>query len=513
MEISLKGRALLFDPRWNKGTAFSKAEREKFGLSGLLPPHISTISEQLERRYTNFTGKKTPLEKYEFLVNLQNRNEVLFYRLVLEHVQEMLPYVYTPTVGDASLDFSMQYHQSRGVYISYEKKDDIEKILKNSGKPDVDVIVVTDGERILGLGDVGIGGMVIPIGKASLYTLFGGVRPERILPVFLDVGTNNEKLLKDPYYIGSRKARVTGVEYDKFIDRFVKSVRKVHPRALLQWEDFSKDHAELLLTRYREETASFNDDIQGTAAVVLAGLISATKAKGSSLKNETIAIFGAGSAGLGIANLIVDYLVHLGESREIAYNNIYLIDKNGLVHDGPFGKAPDLKTLEEVVSFVKITTLIGTSAQPRVFTETIVQEMLKATPQPIIFPLSNPNSKAEADPADLYKWTHGKVIVATGSPYPNTPQCNNVCIFPAFGLLASVTYLKHLPNQLFITAAIALSETAAPGKLFPEFSKLRDSTKHIAKTLLKKVCELDLNLTEPLEIDSKMWFPDYEEYL
>ena len=511
MKVDLKGKALLFDPRWNKGTAFTKEEREKFVLTGLLPPHISTIKEQLERRYHNFSEKKTPLAKYEFLINLQNRNEVLYYRLVLEHVTEMLPYVYTPTVGDASLDYSMQYQQSRGVFISYEKKDDIEKIFKNSGKPEVDVVVVTDGERILGLGDVGIGGMVIPIGKAALYTLFGGVRPERILPVFLDVGTNNEHLLNDPYYIGSRKRRVTGPEYDAFIERFVKSVRKVYPKALLQWEDFSKDHAELLLNRYRNETASFNDDIQGTAAVVLAGLISATKQKGQGIGDEKIAIFGAGSAGLGIANLIVDYLAYQGVTKEEAYNNIYLIDKDGLVHDGPFGKTPGLKTLEEVVSFAKITTLIGTSAQPRVFTEKIVKEMLKSTEEPIIFPLSNPNSKAEADPADLYKWTHGKAIVATGSPFPNTAQCNNVCIFPAFGLLASTTYLKTLPNELFIVAAEALSETSG-NKLFPDFKNLRDSTKHIAKALLKTVLEKNLALTPPKSLDDAMWFPDYEPY-
>lgn len=511
MEINLKGKELLFDPRWNKGTAFTKEEREKFGLIGLLPPHISTIEEQTKRRYENFKQKPTPLEKYEFLVNLQNRNEVLFYRLVLEHVQEMLPFVYTPTVGDASLDFSVMFHESRGVFISYEKKDDIELILKNSGKPEVDVIVVTDGERILGLGDVGIGGMVIPIGKASLYTLFGGVRPERILPVFLDVGTNNESLLKDPHYIGSRKKRVVGPEYDKFIDRFVKSVRKVYPKAMLQWEDFSKEHAQTLLDRYQKETASFNDDIQGTAAVVLSGLISATKMKKSKLEEEKIAIFGAGSAGLGIANLIVDYLAYKNISKEIGYANIYLIDKDGLINDGPFGKPHKLKTLEEVVSFFQITTLIGASAQSKAFTETIVTSMLEATDNPIIFPLSNPNSKSEADPKDLYKWTHGKAIVATGSPFPNTAQCNNVCIFPAFGLLASLTYLKHLPNELFLVAAEALSKMAGD-RLFPEFSNLRNSTKFIARELLKKVQELKLDLTPPKSIEEKMWFPTYETY-
>ncbi len=502
MKISLQGRALLSDSRWNKGSAFTKKEREEFGLVGLLPPHISTIEEQLKRRYETFLTKTTDIAKYIFLVDLQERNEVLFYRLVLDHVEEMLPYVYTPTVGEASLDLNLLlYHQNRGIYLSYDHKDEVEKVLRNTGKGEVDVIVATDGERILGLGDVGIGGMVIPIGKSALYALFAGIRPERLLPVFLDVGTNNEALLNNNLYVGSRHKRITGIEYDQFIDKFVKGVKKVYPKAMLQWEDFAKEHAYPLLERHQKEIPSFNDDIQGTAAVVLAGLLSATRLKGSTLQKERIAIFGAGSAGLGIAGLIIDYLVYSGLSKEEAYNLIYLIDKEGLVHSGPFGKTPTLKTLEEVVSFEKITVLIGTSAQPKTFTEKIVTEMCKTTERPIIFPLSNPNSRCEANPQDLYKWSKGKALVATGSPFPNTPQCNNVYIFPAIGLVASLTPLKEIPTEFFLIAAETLSTSSK--NLFPELSELRETTKTIARALLTH-----LGISKPIE----MWHPAYESY-
>lgn len=512
MRPSLQGKALLFDPRWNKGTAFTQKEREELGLTGLLPPHISTMEEQLKRRYANFCAASSGLAKYKFLVDLQNRNEVLFYRLVLDHVEEMLPYVYTPTVGDASLDFSLQYHQSRGIFVSYDHQDAIEKVLQNSQKDEVDVIVVTDGERILGLGDVGVGGMVIPIGKSILYALFGGVRPERLLPIFLDVGTNNETLLEDPLYLGRKKPRITGDAYDLFVDKFVNAVKKIYPKALLQWEDFSKDHAQTLLDRYQHKLATFNDDIQGTAAVVLAGLISATKIKGTKIQDEKIAVFGAGSAGLGIANLIVQYLTYIGISKETAYSSIYLIDKEGLVHEGPFGKTPSLKTLGDVVSFAKITTLIGASAQPKVFTEKVIREMAKHTERPIIFPLSNPNSRAEADPIDLYKWTNGKALVATGSPFPNTPQCNNVYIFPAFGLVASSANLKEIPNELFLVAAESLSKVAK-NKLFPEFFELREATKIIAEAILAKAKDLNLLLNTPARLEERMWYPQYENYV
>ena len=312
MKMHLRGKALLTDPRWNKGTAFTLKEREELGLVGLLPSHISTMEEQIERRYDAFCKKSTPLAKYKFLANLQGNNEVLFYRFALEYIEEVLPCIYTPTVGEAALIPNLLlYHRNGGIYISHNEPAPFETLLKNSGRAEVDVIVVTDGERILGLGDVGIGGMVIPIGKSTLYSLFAGIRPERLLPVFLDVGTNNKDLLNDPLYIGSRHLRITGTEYDQFVDKFVQAVKKVYPKAILQWEDFAKGHAQPLLDRYQTVLPSFNDDIQGTGAVVLAGLISATRVKNTHLKEERIAIFGAGSAGLGIAHLIADYLVHV----------------------------------------------------------------------------------------------------------------------------------------------------------------------------------------------------------
>lgn len=387
----------------------------------------------------------------------------------------------------------------------------MEKILRQTKSNDNDIIVVTDGERILGLGDVGIGGMAIPIGKSALYTLFGGIRPERMLPVFLDVGTNNEALLKDPLYIGYRKNRIRGPAYDNFVDAFVKSIKSVYPRALLQWEDFAKEHAQLLLERYEKILPSFNDDIQGTAAVVLAGLISATKLKGSTLQEEKIAIFGAGSAGLGIAHLIVDYLIYLGLSHERAYQNIYLVDREGLENSGPFGKAVTLKTLEEVISFARITILIGTSAQPKAFTESIIKKMVQTTDRPIVFPLSNPNSKAEADPADIYRWTDGKALVATGSPFPGTPQCNNVYIFPAIGLVASCVRLKEIPNAFFLVAAEALSKISG-NQLFPRFFQLRKATQFIAQTVMQYALEKNLTLSTPQDIEESMWYPDYESY-
>ena len=491
MNIHLHGRALLTNSRWNKGSAFTKEERALFKLEGLLPPHVSTIEEQLQRRYMTFCSQPNDISKYLFLMDLQEKNEVLFYRLVSEHIEEMLPFVYTPTVGEASLDTNLLlYHQNRGVYITPE--DPIEQLLRNIEKPEVDIMVVTDGERVLGLGDVGIGGMVIPIGKSALYTLFGGIRPERLLPVFLDVGTNNAELLSNPFYVGLRKPRIRGPMYDQFIDRFVHAVKAVYPNALIQLEDFAKEHAEPILQKYREVHRSFNDDIQGTATVVLAGLLSATRIKKTILAEERIAIFGAGSAGLGIAHLIVDYLVYAGVSREEAYNTVYLVDKEGLINDGPFAKTPRLATLEEVVAFAKITVLIGTSAQAGAFTESIVKKM--ATDRPIIFPLSNPNTKAEADPSHLYLWTHGKAIVATGSPFPNTPQCNNVYIFPAIGLAG--LHRKTIPQELFLRAAELLSQKSKG--LFPELCHLKSVTKELAEELSGR--------------EISLWHPDYERY-
>ncbi len=542
-KISLRGKNLLRNPLYNKGSAFTEEERKAFGLTGLLPPGISSMHDQLKRRYANFQEKTTHIGKYRFLMDLQNRNETLFYRLVLEHVNEMLPYVYTPTVGDAALAFSNDFHTSRGLFITPDI-DDIESILRNSGREDVDVIVVTDGSRILGLGDVGVGGVVIPIGKLALYTLFGGIDPARTLPIFLDVGTDNKELRRDPLYVGKRNGRLKGAEYYAFISRFVKAVKHVFPQALLQWEDFEKDHAYGILEKYKSEICSFNDDIQGTAAVTLAGLLSALKIKGETFLQQRIVIYGAGSAGVGIANLIVDYLVYHNISKEKAYHLIYLIGSNGLVHEDypnireevrPFVKKREEVTswkdkegkvsLESVVYHIPATILIGVSTDKGAFNKTIVKQMLKHTPRPVIFPLSNPNSKSEADPKDLFKWTKGQALVATGSPYKPTEykgqlcksyQCNNVYIFPSIGLAASTVHFKKVTQNMFIAAAESLSEHSLP-HLFPSFKQLREVTMLMAYNVIK-AAEKEHLIPEmpkdPLEylLEANMYKPNYKPY-
>ncbi len=543
-QVSLRGKNLLRSPLHNKGTAFTEEERNKFGLTGLLPPAISSMHDQLKRRYDNFLAQTTHIGKYRFLMDLQNRNETLFYRLVLEHVEEMLPYVYTPTVGDAALAFSSEYHTSRGLYITPEI-DDIETVLRNAGRENIDVIVVTDGSRILGLGDVGVGGIVIPIGKLALYTLFGGIDPERTLPIFLDVGTDNKELRRDPLYVGKRNGRIKGAEYFAFIDRFVKAVKHVFPKALLQWEDFEKDHAYQLLERHRSKICSFNDDIQGTAAVALAGLLSALKIKGETFLQQKIVIYGAGSAGVGIANLIVDYLAYHKISKEKAYDLIYLIGSQGLVHEDyphirdevrPYVKKREeinswkdkegIISLENVIKHVPTTILIGVSTDSKAFNRKVVKQMLKYTPRPIIFPLSNPNSKSEADPKDLFKWTKGQALVATGSPYMPSKyrgqvcksyQCNNVYIFPSIGLAASTVHFEKITQNMFIAAAETLSEHSLP-HLYPSFKQLREVTLLMAYNVIKAAEKDGVVKSMPKEaleylLEANMYKPNYKPYV
>ena len=543
-KVSSFGVELLWDPHLNKGTAFTLEEREDFHLTGLLPSHVSTIEEQLERRYRNFCEKKTDIEKYIFLSDLQHRNATLFYRLVLYHVKEMLPYIYTPTVGAISIDYSAQYQQSRGLFITIDMKDEIETILLKTKREDVEVIVVTDGGRTLGLGDVGIGGMAIPVGKLALYSLFGGVSPSKTLPIFLDVGTDNENLLRDSLYLGRKTRRVSGTEYDEFIDHFVQAVKKVYPQVLLQWEDFGKEHALPLLERYQETLLSFNDDIQGTAASTLAGILSATKKKGSRLDREKILIYGAGSAGMGIAKLIKSYLEYLGLTEQEALERIYLFDLLGLLYDEQmnlspeqrvfakkgdlvrgWGKKGELIGLYETIKEGKITTLIGVSAHKGAFDKKAVTLLLKNTSRPIIFPLSNPNTKSEADPHDLLQWTKGEGLVATGSPFPPfidkkgekaIPQCNNVYIFPAFGLAAATGFLTKITEKMFIAAAIELSERWTTD-LFPPFNELREITKFLAEKILV-VAEQEGHIRGKLPaniepfLNSLMWYPEYSKY-
>ncbi len=548
METALKPEQILEHPLLNKGTAFTNEERDALGLHGLLPLHVSTMEEQVERRYENFKERPSQLSKYQFLSSLQNRNEILFYRLVYEHVSEMLPLIYTPTVGDVSLQYSSLYRQHRGIYLSYPLRDKMEEIIARLPNDGVEVIVVTDGERILGLGDVGIGGMAIPQGKLALYTLFGGIHPGRTLPILLDVGTNNKELLADPLYLGWNHPRVTGEEYASFVDRFVKAIKKRYPKVLLQWEDFAKPNARPLLEKYRNQICSFNDDIQGTAAVALAALLSALKLSNKPLKEQKIALLGGGSAGLGIADLIRQAMVASGVPESTSYQNFYVVDIDGLLHDQlkhmdseqkkfahPFKEVGEWASstsgkisLLDVIHRAKPTILIGVSAQPNTFTEEIIRAMLHNTERPIIFPLSNPTSRAEANAEDLFAWSQGKAIVATGSPFPpvhfegkdyKITQCNNVYIFPGVGLGIVACKTPKVVEKMFIRAAAILSEHSPilnnpTAGLFPPLEKLRDVSRAIAiavygvaieEGLVPKISSKEIES----RVDAEMWYPHY----
>lgn len=551
-EISaLRPDQILNDPLLNKGTAFTQEERDVLKLHGLLPIHVSTIEEQVERRYENFIAKSDQLSKYNFLSNLQNRNEILFYRLVQEHVSEMLPLIYTPTVGDVSVHYSSLYRQHRGVYLSYPLMDKIDEIIENLPNGEIDVIVVTDGERILGLGDVGIGGMAIPQGKLALYTVFGGIHPARTLPIMLDVGTNNESLLNDPLYLGWRHQRVTGEQYLKFVETFIAAIKKRYSKVLLQWEDFAKPHARLLLETYRDKICSFNDDIQGTAAVALAAIFSAVKLAKGKLKNQKIALLGGGSAGLGIAHLIVQAMKDEGCSEEEAYRNFYVVDIDGLLHDqlsrmdyeqkkyarehrevaewasDPHGKI----TLLDTIRHAKPTILIGVSAQAGAFSKEVIETMASYVERPIIFPLSNPTSRAEATAEQLIHWTEGKAIIATGSPFAPVQfngeihavaQCNNVYIFPGVGLGVVASKTPKVSEEMFIRAAQVLS-THAPmlhdpnAPLFPPLEKLRAICREIAIAVCQVAQQEKLVPERSLQeigeaVDHHIWNPEYPLY-
>lgn len=547
IEVSLRAQEILRTPLLNKGTGFTNEERLELKLHGLLPSHVSTIEEQVERRYENFKSKKSEIEKYLYLTALQDRNEVLFYKLALEHCEEMLPYIYTPTVGDASLDYSNLYSQNRGIYISYSLKDKMTEMIRNIPRTEVDVIVVTDGSRILGLGDVGIGGMTIPVGKLSLYTLFGGIHPARTLPVLLDVGTNNEKLLNNPLYLGWRHPRIQGAEYNEFVESFISEIKKRFPNVLLQWEDFAKPHANNLLEKYRSSLCSFNDDIQGTASVTLAALLSAVKANNEKLTDQRIVIVGGGGAGIGIANILNEYMVYQKCSKEEALSKFYIVDRAGLLHSKiedldtlqkPYARdyqevkswsiSPQEKiTLESVIKHVKPTILIGVSAQEGLFTESLVKEMAKNCKRPIIFPLSNPTSKAEAQPQNLLEWTQGQAIIATGSPpsvlsyknqQVNIAQCNNVYIFPGVGLGIIATKSKIVTDEMFLKAAEVLASHAPilndpKASLFPSISNLRSISKKIGVEVAKYAIEKRLaqNVSKSAEelVNDTIWTPKY----
>src|SRR5581483_3558960 len=547
-EVYLSGQMLLDYPLLNKGTGFTDEERHALGLTGLLPPHVSTIENQVERRYKNFVEKATPLEKYIYLVALQDRNETLFYRLLQEHISEMTPIIYTPVVGQACQTYSHNYRSPRGLYISYPQIEEIDQILKNAPVPNVEVIVVTDGERILGLGDLGVGGMGIPIGKLSLYTLCAGIHPSTTLPILLDAGTNNQELRNDPLYLGWQHERVRGQQYDDFIDAFVKGVKRVFPNVLLQWEDFSKNNAARLLGRYRDELCTFNDDIQGTGAVTLAGLLAATAVTGSKMSEQTVVSLGAGSAANGITEQIVTAMQQDGLSEAEARSRIWLVDSHGLVHSGdkqsevfkqryakPVESLSSWKTekpgqysLLDVVKNAHPTILIGTAAQPGSFSEAVVREMAKQNERPIIFPLSNPTSKSEAIPEDIISWSEGRALVATGSPFPpvrfgdreiTIGQCNNAFIFPGVGLGVISAKARRVTNAMFVAAARALSEFSPARRdpaasLYPALEQVREVSRAVAMAVGTEAMRSGLSEcsnTADLEqrIQTKMWSLNY----
>ena len=509
-----RGMDLLNRQGLNKGTAFTEEERTRFGLHGLLPPQVETLEEQVVRAYGAYQRKDDDLERHIYLRGLQDTNEVLFYRLLLDHIEEMTPIVYTPTVALACEQFSHIYRRPRGVFIPYPLQDSIPQLLRNRPNKDVDVIVVTDGERILGIGDQGAGGLGIPIGKLSLYTLIGGIRPERTLPVVLDVGTNNNDRLHDPEYLGWRHERISGQPYFDFVDQFVQAVQKEMPGTCLQWEDFATPHARPILNRYRDQLLTFNDDIQGTSAVALGAILAAVKVTEKSLKEQQIVMLGAGSAGIGVADGLCAEMKEEGLSQEEAHSRFWIIDKDGLLHSGrkdltleqSVYAQPESRVsgwprtsnlhigLADVIGSINATVLIGLSTVGGAFSEQIVREMARKVEQPIIFPLSNPTSRSEANAEDLIRWTDGRALVAAGSPFAPVSydgrkipiaQCNNVYIFPALGLGVVASGARRVTEPMMLAAARALAGNSpalkdASASLLPPLTDLRRVAAEIA---------------------------------
>ena len=548
LAVSEKGAAVLGHSFTNKGTAFTERERDDLELNGLLPPRVFTITMQVKRVYEAYQAKPTPLEKFIYLTSLLDRNETLFYRLVHEYIDEMMPIVYTPTVGEACQRYSHIYRKQRGLYIGHQQKDHIGDMLRHAGVPKPSVIVVTDGERILGLGDQGVGGMGIPIGKLCLYTLCAGILPYSTLPITLDVGTDNQELLDDPLYVGLQHRRIRGDEYQDFVDRFVAAVQEVFPHVVLQWEDFLKGNAIKQLKRFRDRLCTFNDDIQGTAAVVVAGLYCALRITGQSMRDQRVVFAGAGASAQGISDLIVSAMVEEGLARQEAIRRIWTTDSRGLVtQDRP--NLEDFKatyarpveelaayrcrdrarvTLEELVENVKPTVLLGTSGTPGTFTEGVVRAMARLAERPVIFPLSNPTSKSECTAEQAVGWSDGRAIVATGSPFApvvhqgkrhRIGQGNNAFVFPGIGLGLTVSRARRVTDGVFLDAARALASLVTQKDLdevavYPQLSRIRECSHAVAcATVLRAVREehADKSILEDVEetVRRAMWFPNY----
>lgn len=551
VRVPLRGRALLGNPVYNKGSAFTHEERAVFGLEGMLPPQVSTLELQAQRMYDNIIRKQDPLERSIGLLALQDRNEHLFCKLVMDHLEEFLPIVYTPTVGRLCQEYSRMFRKPRGIWITPQHKGRIEQILANAPFPDVRLIVVTDNERILGLGDQGAGGMGIPIGKLALYTAAGGIHPAQTLPISLDVGTDNKDLLADDLYLGYRAPRLRGEPYRELVEEFVQAVSNLFPKALLQWEDFKKQNALDLLEIYRKRILSFNDDIQGTAGVTLAAILASGRLTGTALKDQRIVILGAGGAGIGIGRLLRDALRSDGVSGRDLVASIAMLDSKGLLVEGrptreaskkefawpvelikSLGMDPSGEiTLQQVVSALKPTVMVGTSGEPGAFTEAIIRTMAEHCQQPTIMPLSNPTANSEATPHDLYTWTQGKALVATGSPYEaihtngksvRIGQANNVFIFPGVGIGALIANATEVTDSMFTAAAHTLAKCVSQedlehGTLLPPIRSLRKVSREIMVAVVKAARDAGVgdNLSDDQieeRVDKAIWTPKYPMY-
>lgn len=547
---SLCGKPLLTTPQLNKGTAFSEKERILFHLQGKLPNRIETLEEQVTRAYRQFQNYKDPLTQNIFLNSLLDNNQNLFYQLVSEHLMEFLPVIYTPIVGTAVKQFSTEYRTPRGLYISYPERAHMRTILKNRSNPEIDLIVVTDGEGVLGIGDQGIGGMDIPIAKLMVYTLCGGINPNKTLPILLDVGTNNQTLLDDPLYLGWRHPRVTGKEYDDFVDNFVCAVKELFPSVFLHWEDFGRDNARKHLERYQNQLCTFNDDMQGTGVVTLAALLGGVHSLGQSLKDQRIVVFGAGTAGTGIADQIKESLCKEGLSAKEAYERFWLLDRPGLLLDNTIGLTDfqkpyarphaevahwqlvqnDRITLLDVIKNVKPTILIGASAVAHAFTQEIIQSLCAGVDRPLVLPLSNPTERCEASPEEILHWSQGKALIATGSPFApvkfnnewrEIAQCNNALVFPGLGLGIITVQAKRLSNQCLWVACQALADCAPILKdpnapLLPSLSVAREVAIKIALAVAQQILDEGQAGIVPKDlttaIHQAVWTPHYFEY-
>ena len=547
--IPIAGPALLETALLNKGSAFSSEERDSFNLTGLLPHNIETIEEQSLRAYHQLRSFTSDMDKHIYLRNIQDTNETLFHHLIEQHIEEVMPLIYTPTVGQACEKFSQIYRRKRGLFISYPERHKIDDMLQNATKQNVKVIVVTDGERILGLGDQGIGGMGIPIGKLALYTACGGISPAYCLPILLDVGTNNQQLLDDPMYMGWRHPRISGDEYNEFVDLFIQAVKRRWPEVLLQFEDFAQGNATPLLNRYRDQLCCFNDDIQGTAAVSVGALIAACLNKGQKLSQQKIAFLGAGSAGCGIAEHIIRQMQREGLTEEQARSQVFMVDRYGLLTDSMtelqkfqeplvqkqsaiehWDKSQKLG-LAQVVKQAKITVLFGVSGQKGLFTQEVIESLCVNTENPIVLPLSNPTSRVEATPQEVMNWSRGRAIIATGSPFANTTfngqsfevsQCNNSYIFPGIGLGVLAARATGISDNMLMAASQALADISmeyekAPGAILPPIKVIKEISEKIAYEVALQAVEDKLALPITAEnlqrrLKANFWLPEYRNY-